>query len=206
MQSERQRHWESVYENKAAGERSWFQPRAATSLELLDAIGFSASTPVIDVGGGTARLVDALLARGATDATVLDISEAALAEAQGRLGADAARRVRWVRADITEAALAGPYAIWHDRAVFHFLTDEADRRAYLERLNHTLTPGGHVVIATFALDGPEKCSGLPVVRYSPESLGAVLGEAYTLVATRREPHETPSGRVQSFVYCVFRRG
>ncbi len=205
MESARQRHWESVYENKGAGERSWFQPKPATSLALLDRIGYAPSEALVDVGGGTARLVDALLARGARRLAVLDISEAALAEAKRRVGPAAAKQVHWIRSDITEATVDGPYAVWHDRAVFHFLTDPADRSAYLERLNRALASGGHVVIAAFALDGPERCSGLPVVRYSPQSLGEVLGEGYTLVETRTEPHETPMGKIQSFVYCVFRR-
>ena len=204
MVSTRQQHWEDVYAGKAAGTRSWFQPKPETSLALLERAGFTAEKSLIDIGGGTSHLIDGLITRGAAQLAVLDISAHALEEAKRRIGA-AANAVKWIRADITEADLDGPYDLWHDRAVFHFLTDRQDREAYLERLNAHLRPGGRVVIATFALDGPEKCSGLPVVRYSPESLGTELGERYTLLETRDEPHETPAGKIQNFVYCVFER-
>ena len=155
------------------------------------------------MGGGASTLVDDLAAEGYTDLTVLDLSSAALAVAKQRLGkyADA---VHWMEGDITSVELpAQRFDIWHDRAVFHFLTDPADRRAYVERLMHAVRPGGHVIIATFAEDGPEKCSGLPVMRYQPETLRAELGDAFLLVEHEKAAHHTPLGAVQQFVYCRY---
>lgn len=201
---DRKTHWEDVYERKASTEVSWFQPRPQTSLELFDRAGISAAARVIDVGGGASRLVDHLIDRGFEHVTVLDISARALELTRRRLG-ERAGRVTWVEADITEAELPGPYDLWHDRAVFHFLVDAADREAYATRLERALAPGGHVVVATFAEDGPERCSGLPVVRYAPEALRQALSGSLELVETRREMHRTPAGKQQSFVYCLFRR-
>lgn len=201
---ERKGHWERVHRGKAPGERSWFQPRPEASLGLMESAGIGPEARVVDVGGGTSRLVDELLERGYRHLTVLDISGAALAEARERLG-ERAENVRFVESDVTEADLEGPFDLWHDRAVFHFLTDADDRRRYVELLRRTLAPGGHAIVATFAEDGPEKCSGLPVVRYTPEALSAELGIDLELARARREMHVTPSGKEQSFVYCHFRR-
>lgn len=203
MSHSRRDHWERVHRGKGPGERSWFQPRPDTSLALIEQTGCGPGARVIDVGGGTSHLVDELLERGFEDVTVLDVSPAALDEARQRLGTRAAA-VRWIDADITGASLPGRFDVWHDRAVFHFLTAHDERAAYVRLLEQSLAPGGHAIIATFAEDGPTRCSGLPVVRYSPASLGAELGEGFELVDTRRELHRTPAGKPQSFVYCLFR--
>ncbi len=197
-------HWQEVYRARRSEERSWFQPEPAVSLDLIAQAGADDSARVIDVGGGTSHLVDALLSRGYAHLTVLDISSAALDEAKLRIGAQAAQ-VQWIEADVTSGVALGEVDVWHDRAVFHFLTDPADRAAYVQALENALVAGGHAIIATFAEDGPSQCSGLPVVRYSPESLRAALGSSLSLVDSRKELHHTPAGREQSFVYCLFRR-
>ena len=200
---DRQRHWEQVYREKAVDAVSWFQPQPRISLELI----LSCTAPadaIIDVGGGASRLTEHLLAAGYGDLTVLDIAEPALERARERLGA-AASKVHWFTADVTCWHPARQYALWHDRAVFHFLTEARDRAAYLANLRSALKPGGHAVMASFALDGPERCSGLPVQRYSPESLAAELGEGFRPLGSRLEEHLTPMGRVQHFQYSLMQR-
>ena len=199
----RRAHWENVYTTKSENEVSWFQENPAPSLELIDLAEPTPVTAIVDIGGGASRLVDSLVARGLHHVTVLDLSEAALATAKTRLGDNA--NVRWVAADVTSWNPTQTYDIWHDRAAFHFLTDDGDRAAYLLRLERALKAGGHAIIATFALDGPERCSGLPVVRYDPVSLGQTLGRAFQLVATRRHAHATPWASNQSFQFSVSRR-
>ena len=199
-----QDHWNRVYETKAPDAVSWFQIEPRTSLQLLDAVGLTRTSCVIDVGGGDARLVDALADRGVDCVTVLDISAAAIARARTRLGSRASR-VNWIIADVTDEWTAAPQNFWHDRAVFHFLVEERDRARYVDRLRHVLTPGGHAIIATFAPDGPTKCSGLPVMRYSAESLHAALGAGFVMVRSLLEPHATPMGTTQSFLFAVFRK-
>lgn len=201
---DRKLHWEQVYAQKQPTEVSWFQPRPEYSLRLIAASGVDKSQPIIDMGGGASRLVDNLLDEGYRDISVLDISAAALQHTRVRLGARAAQ-VSWIEADATAFEPPKFYALWHDRAVFHFLTDPADRQAYRQRLARGLRSGGHLIIATFALDGPEKCSNLPVQRYSPEALSAELGSDYTLVETLSEGHITPAQKEQRFVYCRFVR-
>jgi SAM-dependent methyltransferase len=183
---------------------SWFQQSPSPSLELILQAGAIGTSAIIDIGGGASRLVDDLVARGFADVTVLDLSAAALAAAQRRLGANAGQ-VSWIVADATNWEPARVYDIWHDRAAFHFLTDANDRAAYLERLARGLKIGGHAIIATFALDGPEKCSGLPVARYDSASLGRTIGDAFKLVHTLRHEHETPWNSRQAFQFSVFRR-
>jgi len=198
-------HWEKVYSTKPADTVSWFQPHAELSLGLILDTGVGRDASIIDVGGGASTLVDDLLANGFTDVTVLDLSAAALAEARRRLGSRAAE-VQWIEADITRADLpSGRYDVWHDRAVFHFLTDPGDRDAYVRTVFRAVKPGGHVIVATFAEDGPDQCSGLPVVRYRPDELHAEFGEAFRLLDHRKEEHHTPAGKVQQFVYCYCRR-
>ena len=201
----RQEHWQNVYTKKAENEVSWFQENPAPSLELIAQVGATSASAIIDIGGGASRLVDKLVERGFKDITVLDLSEAALEAAKGRLGGRAAQ-VHWIVADATVWEPQKAYDIWHDRAAFHFLTEDRDRAAYVARLEGALKVGGYAVIATFALDGPERCSGLPVVRYDPVSLGQTLGRAFQLVDTRRHAHATPWGSNQSFQFSVFRRG
>jgi SAM-dependent methyltransferase len=200
----RQAHWENVYATRGEREVSWFQERPAPSLDLIRAAGATPRSSVIDVGGGASRLVDALLADGFTAVTVLDISEAALATAKRRLGSKAAD-VTWIVADITTWEPPQAYDLWHDRAVLHFLTDASDRAAYVTRLKQALRSGGHAIISTFALDGPERCSGLPVVRYDAKSLAELLGNEFDLIETRTQDHPTPMGGVQRFQFSVFRR-
>ncbi|MCA6107557.1 class I SAM-dependent methyltransferase [Bradyrhizobium cenepequi] len=205
MQSQdRQDHWQNVYTSKAENEVSWFQESPAASIELIMQVGATRSSAIIDIGGGASRLVDDLIEKGFEDVTVLDVSEAALQVAKNRLG-DRAARVDWIVADVTTWEPPKTCDIWHDRAAFHFLTEENDRTAYVARLKQALKAGGHAIIATFALDGPERCSGLPVVRYDPESLGRILGPAFELIDRRQHRHTTPWGAKQSFQFSVFRK-
>ncbi|CCD95545.1 conserved hypothetical protein [Bradyrhizobium sp. ORS 375] len=201
--SDRTTHWQTVYTTKAETEVSWYQDQPATSLRLIREAGAGPSSRIIDIGGGASRLVDALLAAGYGALTVLDISEAALAAARARIGA-AAAAVDWITADVTRWTPPARYDIWHDRAAFHFLTDADDRAAYVARLRSAVVPGGAVIIGTFALDGPETCSGLPVVRYDAASLAATLGPAFELQDACTEAHGTPWGSVQQFQFCRFR--
>jgi SAM-dependent methyltransferase len=198
-------HWENVYRTKGEREVSWFQETPSVSLELIRSAGATRRSAIVDIGGGASRLVDALVDAGYEAVTVLDLSESALAAAKLRLE-QAAARVTWIVADVTRWKPSQRYDLWHDRAAFHFLTDAADRTAYVACLRDALRPGGQAIIATFALDGPERCSGLPVVRYDAASLGQVLGSEFDLVETRRHDHQTPMGSTQRFQFSVFRRG
>ncbi len=197
-------HWEKVYSTKATNAVSWFQPHADFSVGLINATGVSREAAIIDVGGGASTLVDDLLTIGYTHLTVLDLSAAALAAARVRLGSMAAN-VRWIEADITQANLpVHQFDIWHDRAVFHFLTTPEERAAYVQAVFHSVKPGGHVIVATFAEDGPNQCSGLPVMRYRADELHAEFGASFSLLSHEKEAHHTPSGTVQQFVYCYCR--
>ena len=200
----RQNHWQNVYTEKGEFQVSWFQERPAVSLQLLEAIGVKPGSTIIDIGGGASRLVDALLEKGYRDVTVLDLSESAVSIAKARLG-QAAAAANWVVADVTQWEPQRNYDLWHDRAAFHFLTGAPDRAAYVDRLNKALRPGGHAIIGTFALDGPERCSGLPVVRYDAAQLSTTLGSSFELVEQHRDDHKTPWGAVQHFQFSVFRR-
>lgn len=202
--TDRQSHWQTVYSTKTEAEVSWYQETPAPSLELLALAGAGKDSAIIDVGGGASRLVDRLVADGYGDVTVLDLSSAALATARDRLG-DAARKVAWIAADATTWAPGRQYDVWHDRAAFHFLTAPEDQGAYVQRLAGGIGIGGHVIIGTFAVDGPEKCSGLPVARHSAESLSAILGPGFALIDNRRHAHATPWGSTQSFQFSTFRR-
>jgi len=198
-------HWEKVYTSKAPEAVGWFQERAELSHELIHATGLGTEAAIIDVGGGASRLVDGLVAGGYVDLTVLDLSAAALNAARQRLG-EQEKMVRWIVADITTVELpAHHYDLWHDRAVFHFLTAPEQRAAYVRTVLHAVKPGGHVIVATFADDGPQQCSGLPVVRYRPNELRDEFGEAFTLLKHQKEVHRTPFGTEQQFVYCCLRR-
>ncbi len=201
--SERQAHWESVYATKGETEVSWFQETPVPTLELLALIGATRRSAVIDVGGGASRLVDSLVSRGYEDITVLDLSQAALAVAKARLAAKSAR-VQWIAADITRWEPSRTYDVWHDRAALHVLTNSADQAAYLDRLRRALRGGGHAIIGTFALDGPQMCSGLPVARYDAGSLGALLGPDFVLIDARSHDHVTPRGATQRFQFSTFR--
>jgi ubiquinone/menaquinone biosynthesis C-methylase UbiE len=197
-------HWENLYQTRNADSVSWFQKQAALSLRLIERSGIALGDAVIDVGGGSSTLVDDLLARGYSNLAVLDISWKSLEIARQRLGVKAGR-VRWISGDITALRLpAHHYALWHDRAVFHFLVDAADRQRYVQSIQRSVKPGGHVIIATFAEDGPERCSGLPVRRYSAAELSKELGGRFVLQHHEKETHETPLGTQQNFNYCWFK--
>jgi trans-aconitate methyltransferase len=200
----RQDHWQAVYTSKGEKDVSWFQEHPALSLDLIALAGGTAGSAIIDIGGGASRLVDALVAKGFVAVSLLDLSEAAVATAKARMGRQA-DKVTWIVADVTAWQPDGVFDIWHDRAAFHFLTEDRDRAAYMACLTRALKPGGHAIIATFAPDGPEKCSGLPVMRYDAESLGRTLGSAFKLVEARREAHVTPWNAVQQFQFSLFRR-
>ena len=204
IDTNRQSHWENVYASKAETEVSWFEETPALSLELMELVGATPGSAIIDIGGGAARLVDAFVTHGFTDLTVLDLSAAALAASRKRLGAQS-DQVTWIVADITKWEPTRTFDLWHDRAAFHFLTDRADQTAYVARLQRALRQGGHAIIGTFAPDGPEKCSGLPIARHDATSLQEVLGPGFSLVDTRRHNHNTPSGATQRFQFSTFRR-
>jgi trans-aconitate methyltransferase len=204
MTGERERHWRTVYTDKQPEAVSWYQPTPEQSLLALDRLGAGPGQSLIDIGGGASTLVDALLARGWGDVTVLDIAAPALSAAQARLGA-ASANVAWEVADITDWQPPRRYDVWHDRAVFHFLTTPEQRAAYIRALGEGLAVDGLVIIATFAPDGPEKCSGLAVERYDADRLAATLGPGFTLAADWRDEHITPWGARQAFTWCVFRR-
>lgn len=201
------KHWDTVYGARGETALTWFEEEARISLDLI-ARHATPNSAVLDVGGGASRLVDGLLDRGFADITVLDLSEAALATSRDRLGARAAQ-VEWLAADVTLWTPGRAYDLWHDRAVFHFMTTAADRAAYVRALKAALRPGGTAIIATFALDGPETCSNLPVQRYSPqtlaETLEALAPGAFDPVEARAHAHRTPMGRSQSFQISVLRR-
>jgi len=197
-------HWESVYAEKGEQEVSWFQEVPASSLRLVAATGLARHARVVDVGGGASRLVDALLAEGWERLTVLDLAAPALERARRRLGPRAAS-VAWITGDVTAWTPEGAYDLWHDRAVFHFLVRPEERAAYRSTLLRALRAGGHAIVATFAPDGPERCSGLPVARYDPAALAAELGPELRLVESLREEHRTPGGKVQRFQFSRFVR-
>lgn len=197
-------HWQQVYSSRAADEVSWYQAEPAVSLALIEASGIGREAPVIDVGGGASVLVDRLLDLGYTRPAVLDIAQRALEAARRRLGRRA-ESVEWFAEDVREFHPPHRFELWHDRAVFHFLVDAAERARYVATLKAALAPDGHVVIATFGPEGPEQCSGLPVVRYDEQRLAAVLGESFQLLDSRDETHVTPGGREQAFRYFRLRR-
>lgn len=194
-------HWEQVYRSKRPDEVSWYRPHLDVSLELIERAAPDRNAHVVDVGSGEATLVDDLLQRGYRNVTVLDISPTALAVARDRLGAGASG-VRWLLGDVTTLALGRhAYDVWHDRAVFHFLTDGEQRAAYVRQVLHAVKPGGHVIVGAFGPEGPVKCSGLEVVRYDADALHGEFGPGFRLVAHRTELHRTPAGSIQQFVYC-----
>lgn len=202
--TDRREHWEQIYSSRPETGVGWYQEEPRLSLELIEAVAPGEGGRIIDVGGGASVLVDRLLERRFAEIAVLDISDTALGKAQARLG-ERAERVRWVVADVTEKLELGTFDVWHDRAVFHFLTDREDRRSYVELARRTVPEGGHVIIATFADDGPTRCSDLDVCRYNARSLSSELGDGFSLVRAAGETHTTPSGISQAFFYGVFQR-
>jgi SAM-dependent methyltransferase len=199
---QRKDHWEKVYESKATQSVSWYQPHASMSLSLIAKAELSAAQSIIDVGGGASTLIDDLISLGYKHVTILDISRAALDATRHRLGS-AAETVHWIEGDITQVTLGeNAYDLWHDRAVFHFLTAAEERTAYVAQVTRSLRPGGHLVIATFGPQGPTQCSGLPVIRYAPQELYAQFGDGFRLLEHADEVHVTPGGATQQFVYCL----
>jgi ubiquinone/menaquinone biosynthesis C-methylase UbiE len=198
-------HWERVYTTKAAEQVSWYRAHLAVSLELLIKAGLNARSRVIDVGGGTSTLVDDLLNFGVQAVTVVDLSAASLEIARRRLG-ERAKEVTWLAEDVTTMELPeGGFDLWHDRAALHFLVAPAASQAYARLATRAITPGGHAVIGCFAADGPERCSGLPVVRRDPADIATLFGKHFTLVESLREVHSTPSGIPQAFAYALLRK-
>ena len=198
-------HWEHIYQTKAPTQVSWYQEHSRQSLQLITRTGMAKTAQIIDVGGGPSALVGDLLDRGYEHITVLDISATALKAARTRLGTRA-DKVTWLEADILQTKSPHhKYDLWHDRAVFHFLTEPADRRRYVNAVNEAVKPGGHVIVATFASDGPESCSGLSVARYEPEGLHNEFGDSFMLLDSTREVHHTPFGTEQKFIYCYCRK-
>jgi 2-polyprenyl-3-methyl-5-hydroxy-6-metoxy-1,4-benzoquinol methylase len=199
-----QTHWEKVYTEKAPDAVSWYRPHLETSLALIEQVAAGCPPSIIDVGGGECTLVDDLLARGYQNITVLDVSQTAIDANRKRLG-KASERIHWLVADITKVELQpSAYDVWHDRAVFHFLTATSDRVAYVRQVAHAVKPGGHVIVSTFGPEGPTKCSGLDVVRYDAETLHSEFGVHFRLLGSSKELHRTPFGTVQQFLYCYCR--
>lgn len=201
---DRKTHWEQVYSTRKPHEVGWYQAYPEIPLHLIASTGVNKNAAIIDVGGGASNLVDALLENGYSDVTVLDLSAAALEATKARL-CTTASQVKWLVADVTCFTPPQAYLVWHDRAVFHFLTDASDRQRYVEAAHAALPPGGHLIMATFALDGPPQCSGLDVVRYSPESLQQAVGDGFTLEESFGGLHITPSQGKQSYTFCRFIR-
>lgn len=199
---DRQSHWQSIFQTRTSLEVSWYQPHLRASLELIGQIGLPPTASIIDVGAGDSTLVDDLLAYGFSQISLLDISSAALDRVRTRL-ASVAEKITWIEADITQVRLpTNTYDLWHDRALFHFLTSDSDRCHYVEQVHNALKPGGVLILATFAHDGPVRCSGLDTLRYSPEALCQELGTDFELIRSLSEMHRTPSGNEQKFSYCL----
>ena len=205
MASSRELHWDEVYATKSAETMSWFEEEPAISLAMIAATGLGKSAAIVDIGGGASLLVDRLIEQGHARVAVLDISATGLEVAKARLDAQHSK-AGWILADVTHwEPPRGTFDLWHDRAVFHFLTDDADRAGYLKALERGLKPGGFVILATFALTGPAMCSGLPVRRYSAATLHAALGPDYELMESKQQAHRTPAGTAQDFLWCRFRK-
>lgn len=198
----RKAHWEQVYTDKSPLEVSWYQTEPRLSLELINHTGLPPESSIIDVGGGASLLVDRLLEKGYSHPAILDISSSALAHTKARLGPKS-DQVEWFEEDVTRFAPTHRFDLWHDRAVFHFLTEGSDRQKYIATLNQSLRPGGHLIIATFAIGGPEKCSGLDIVQYDAQKLSQELGAGFQLEEQTSESHITPSQMEQKFSYFRF---
>ncbi len=204
MTTSTEQHWDSVYKTKSPERVSWFRPHLDRSLQFIASARLPPEASILDVGGGASTLVDDLLERGYQNVSVLDLSAEALETSKKRLG-ERASRVRWIQGNILDAALPEHACdFWHDRAVFHFLTSRADREEYVALARRSLKPGGHIVVATFGPQGPEKCSGLEVVRFTAEGIHAEFGADFSAVGDSREIHNTPWGSEQEFVYCYCR--
>jgi SAM-dependent methyltransferase len=205
MNVSRQEHWDAVHRAKDQAQTSWYCPHLDESLRLIGSLELPRDAAVLDVGGGRATLVDDMLARGFGNVSVLDVSAAALAQARSRLN-ESSSSAHWICGDVTQTDLPNAgYALWHDRAVFHFLVADDERQRYLANVANAVMPGGHAIIATFAPDGPERCSDLPVCRYDAATLAALFAAEFDLIAASRDLHRTPTGREQPFTYVVLQR-
>ncbi len=202
MVFDRKKHWRDVYQDKSSSELSWYQKEPKLSLELIRSTNAASNDAIIDVGAGTSVLVDYLKKEHYTNLTVLDISENAIAIAKKRLG-KSAKSINWIVSDITKFDVFQKFSLWHDRALFHFLTDTSDREIYVKALKNAIRPEGYLIIATFAIGGPEKCSGLEIVQYDSEKMIAELGDNFKLVEERKEVHITPYNKEQKFIYFLF---
>lgn len=201
---QRHDHWQNVYHTKGEREVSWFQENPTISLDMIRSVEVPASASIIDIGGGSSRLVDSLLDAGFKSISVLDLSENALDAAKARLGVRS-DDVDWIVADVTTWQPSRTYDVWHDRAAFHFLTDKDDQASYAKCVHNAVKQGGFVIIGTFAPDGPESCSGLPIVRHDADSLKNTLGSTFVLLDSQKHDHYTPGGAVQKFQFSLFRR-
>jgi 2-polyprenyl-3-methyl-5-hydroxy-6-metoxy-1,4-benzoquinol methylase len=201
---EKTEHWENVYQTKSSAEVSWYEPEPKQPLELILDVAGESRGRVIDVGGGQSFLVDRLLDAGFTQVTVLDISQTAIEATKARMG-ERASQVEWIAADITQRDSLGTFDIWHDRAVFHFVTDPDDRKHYVELLKRSLPNGGHFIVETFAKGGPEKCSGLPICQYDDASMREAMGSSFSPVNSGEYLHTTPTGKPQQFFYGLYKR-
>ena len=199
-----EKHWNKIYTEKTPLEVSWFQNEPSISLQLIAATGIAKNTAIIDVGGGASRLVDHLLEAGYENVAILDISASAIEHAQSRLGKEQ-EKVEWFVSNITCFEPPRKFDLWHDRAVFHFLTQESDRKLYIKHLNQGLLKNGHLIIATFAIGGPEKCSGLDIVQYDEEKMSAELGDGFELQDVHHELHITPDNKEQKFIYFHYKK-
>ena len=202
MKFDKKKHWGNVYQGKSPLSVSWYQKDPKISLELIRSTQVESNEAIIDVGGGASVLVDNLIKESFTNLAVLDISESAIAIAKKRLG-DSAKNIEWFESDITQFDAPKKFVLWHDRALFHFLTDPSDRGSYINVLDYALRPKGHLIIATFAIGGPEKCSGLEIVQYNSEKMICELGENFELIQERKETHITPANKKQNFIFFHF---
>lgn len=202
LKRNQKKHWEHVYKKTSPTEAGWFQAYPGMSLKLINATEVSVDESIVDVGGGVSKLSKLLLEQGYRNITVMDISGTAIEKAKAQLG-DTSDMISWIEADITKISFSEVYDVWHDRAVFHFLTDAVDRKNYINSLNNTLKINGHLIVSTFGLNAPPKCSGLAVVRYSSETLHKELGDNFELIESLSEVHVTPSGVRQEFIFCRF---
>ena len=201
---DRKSHWQNIYREKQPCDVSWYQTIPELSLKFIDTSGIDKNDAIIDIGGGASTLVCHLLEKGYSSLSVLDISANALECARQQVGTDA-NHVEWIESDITEFTAPHPYSFWHDRAVFHFLTNKLDREKYVSALLNAVIPGGHVIIAAFAIGGPEKCSGLNIEQYDEPKIQQALGKQFRLVEQTKEIHMTPTGNKQEFIYFHFTR-
>ncbi|MGK7392259.1 MAG: class I SAM-dependent methyltransferase [Candidatus Cyclobacteriaceae bacterium M2_1C_046] len=204
METERSKHWENIYRTKELNDVSWYQPTPITSLNYIQELNISKTAKIIDIGGGDSLFADHLIEFGYQDITVLDISAEALERAKKRLGSNASK-VKWIASDIVDFTPTEEYDLWHDRATFHFLVKEDEIKKYVETVNKAIKSGGYLILGTFSEQGPEKCSGLNIKQYSEGSMNSRFDEAFEKLKCKKSDHKTPSGSIQNFIFCSFRK-